>query len=304
VKRVSDVLRAYPKVLEVVSPRHRRWSKILSSLEIDPDRLPSPVAPPGPRDFIICGLPRSGTSLLSAALYQPPACVTVMEPWDALRLPPAELFASIRSDLARGELVNGRLDIKGLLTEGEVRWGSDGEFPHGVETTPDCLLGVKSPVFWRYLDKLPRTKFLVCVRDPIEVITSFAGMKGRLSEGLNYDIPFNREMNASLIAATGDQAVRRALLFEYIASRIVPHLDQPNVLLVRYERWFQDRGGLMGEIAQFLGANLGEGAPVIREPVRRSPAHDTLRLIAERCPSASALGYAVSTADGSAGPRR
>jgi hypothetical protein len=303
VNRVSAALSAHPRLAGVVSPRHRRWSKILASLDLDPDRLVSPTVSPGSRDFIICGIPRSGTSLLTAALYQPPACVTVMEPWDGMRLPPAELFASLRSELEHGELSRGRLDVDSLLSRGEVRWGSDGEFPHRVDTAPDYFLGVKWTVFWRYLDKLPGTKFLVCVRDPIDVVASFAGMKGRLSEGLNYDIPFNREMNASLSAATDDPAIRRALLFEYIASRIAPHLGRPNVLLVRYERWFEDRGGLMRDIAEFLGARLGPGEPVIREPVRRALDPDTVRLVAERCPSASTLGYAAATADGSAGPR-
>jgi hypothetical protein len=304
VNRVATALSEHPRLAGVVSPRHRRWWKILSSLDIDPDRLPRPVVAPGPRDFIICGIPRSGTSLLCAALYQPPACVTVMEPWDGLRLPPAELFASLRSELGRGELTRGRLDVEGLLANGEVRWGSDGEFPHRVGTTPDPLVGVKWPVFWRYLDLLPDTRFLVCVRNPVDVVASFTAMKGRLSEGLHYDVPFNRAMNEALRGATDDPATRRALLFEYIASRIVPHLGRPNVLLVRYERWFQDRGGLMREIAGFLDTSLGPGEPVIREPAHRSPDPGTARLVAEHCPSASGLGYPVATADRSVGPPR
>jgi hypothetical protein len=171
-----------------------------------------------------------------------------------------------------------------------------------VESTPDALVGVKWPVFWRYLDLLPDTKFLVCVRNPVDVVASFAAMKGRLSEGLNYDVPFNHAMNEALRAATDDPATRRALLFEYIASRIVPHLGRPNVLPVRYERWFQDRDGLMREIAGFLGTSLGPGEPVIREPARRAPDPDAARLVARHCPSASALGYAA--ADRSVGPRR
>jgi hypothetical protein len=214
-----------------------------------------------------------------------------MEPWDGMRLPPAELFASIRSELARGELSRGRLDVESLRSSGEVRWGSDGEFPHRVETASDCLVGVKWPAFWRYLDKLPETKFLVCVRNPVDVVASFATMQGQLSKGLNYDIPFNHAMNEALRAETDDPAIRRASLFEYIGARIAPYLDRPNVFPVRYERWFQDRGGLMRDIADFLGASLGPGEPVIREPVRRPHDPETVRSVAERCPSASALGY-------------
>lgn len=304
-RRLTAALRAHPTLLGLVSPRHRRWARLLASLDLDPDRLPSPVVPPGPRDFIICGIPRSGTSLLCAALHQPPECVTVMEPWDGMRLPPAELFASLRSEVAGGELTRGRLDVGCLLDRGEVRWGSEGEHPHSVETAPGHLLGVKWTMFWRYLDMLPETKFLVCVRDPGEVVASFASMKGRLSQGLNYDIPFTRVMNASLRAATHDPAVRRALLYEHIASRIVPHLGRANVLLVRYERWFRDRTGLMQEIAAFLGADLGPGPPVIREPAHRSPDRATVASsVAELCPSARALGYDTVMVESPEGRRR
>jgi hypothetical protein len=282
------------RILGRVSPRHRRWRQILSSLTIDPDGLASPLTPPGPNDFIICGIPRSGTSLLCAALYQPPRCVTVMEPWDGLRLPPAELFSSLRSELQSGRLVRGRLDVDEMLEHGTVRWTPDGGAPHAVEAAPGHLLGVKWTVFWRYLDVLLDTKFLVCVRDPGETASSFADMDGRLRQGLNYDVPFNHVMNTSLRAATDDPAVRRALLYEYIASRIVPHIGRPNVMLVRYERWFEDRRALMDDIGSFLGVKLDAGSPVITEPTHREPDARTARLVHELCPSADALGYAVS----------
>ena len=220
-----------------------------------------------------------------------------MEPWDGLRLVPAELFSSLRAELQEGELVRGRLDVHELLEHGTMRWTSDGGAPHAVEVAPGHLLGVKWTVFWRYLDALPDTKFLVCVRDPGETVASFADMDGRLRQGLNYDVPFNRAMNASLSAATDDPAVRRALLYEYVASRIVPHIGRPNVLLVRYERWFEDRRALMDDISSFLGVSLATGSPVIREPAHRGPDARTARLVRELCPSADALGYATVSAD-------
>jgi hypothetical protein len=272
-------------------PRRRRWERLLRSLDLDPARLPRTVEQPTVRDFVICGLPRSGTSLLAAALYQPPASVVVMEPWDALRMPPAELFRSLRDEIETGTLRRGRLDVETLRRAGEVRWGRDGDFPHAVEVDEDYVLGVKFPVLWRYLDLLPSTKFLVCLRHPAEVVQSFASSGGRLAEGLDYEVTFNREMNDELRGATEDVAVRRALLFEYVASRIVPHLDDPNVLVVRYERWFTDREGLMRDVSSFLGVELGPGMPAIRPP--RHVQHDpnVVDLVERHCPSARALGY-------------
>jgi hypothetical protein len=75
------------------------WEELLATLTLDPDALADPLPPPGPDDVIVCGSSRSGTTLLSAMLFQPPRAVCVMEPWDALRLAPAELFASFRAEL-------------------------------------------------------------------------------------------------------------------------------------------------------------------------------------------------------------
>ena len=71
-----------------LSPRRRRWERFLQALPLDPSELEVPLAPPGRDDFIICGCPRTGTTLLAAVLFQPPRMVTCMEPWDGMR-PPA-----------------------------------------------------------------------------------------------------------------------------------------------------------------------------------------------------------------------
>lgn len=289
------VRRLAEQVLRAVSPRHRRWYRLLASLTLDPDLLPRPVEPPGNRDVIICGPPRTGTTLLTAALYQPPRMITVMEPWDAMRLPPAQLFGSLRQEVERsGRLARGRLDIGALLEDGEARWGRDGQHDFPVEVDDDYLLGVKFPVFWRYLELLPATRFLVCVRDPVAVVTSCRRTSGRLMQGLDYDVPFNREMNAELRSATDEPAVRRVLLYDHIMGRVLPHLDRSTVLLVRYERWFSDPEALMADIGDFLGIRLGAPAATIRPP--RSPAlldPRDLDAVRQHCTTAARLGYDV-----------
>jgi hypothetical protein len=275
-----------------VSPRHRRWRRLLDGLTLDPDALPRPVAAPGARDFVICGCPRTGTALLTALLFQPPHVVTVMEPWDGMRLPPAELFASLRAEVATGRLGRGRLDLAALERDGAVRWCRDGEVPHPVAAAPDHLLGVKWPAFWRYLDLLPDTRFLVCLRDPVAVVRSFARVGGRLGEGLEYDTPFNRAMNDALTAATGDVAVRRVLLYDYVHERVLPHLARANVLAVPFERWFTGPDALVAEIAGFLGTELRPERARIEPPGDAGSGDDATRALVRRhCRTAAALGY-------------
>ena len=214
-----------------------------------------------------------------------------MEPWDGMRLAPSPLFDSLRAEAMSGTIRRGRLDLTTLERTGDVRWGRDGEYVHRVMLGSDFALGVKWPIFWRYLDLLPDTKFLICIRHPAEVIASFERTGGRLAEGLDYDIAFNRVMNDHLRRATGDPAVRRALLYEYVAARIAPHLEDANVLAIRYERWFTDREGILQDIGRFLGLRLGPGYPRIRRAhPTRSETH-LIELIERYCPSAKCLGY-------------
>lgn len=276
-----------------LSPRRRRWERFLRDLSLDPDKLPSLMAQPTERDFIICGCPRTGTTLLSGMLFQPPNCATVMEPWDGMRFPPAELFRSLRQEITdTGVLTRGRLDSDALIDEGQIRWCKEGESVAGFDADPDLLVGIKWTGFWRYLESLSSTKFLVCLRHPAEVINSFKKSGGRLAEGLDYDTAFNHKMNMHLSSATNDPVVRQVLMFDYIHARIVPHLSRPNVFPVRYERWFTDRSALLQEIGEFLDVELHKGYPRIRPPASTSQLSDReLKLLQSECHTLDALGY-------------
>ena len=269
-----------------------RWRQLLRSCRLDPDALAEPIPEPGQSDFIICGLPRSGTSLLAGLLFQPPRTVVSMEPWDGMRLPPRQLFASLREEIEQTEeLSRGRLEPKALASR-SVAWKRDGEVVIPLQVAPDYLLGVKWPGFWRYLTLLPNTKFLVCVRHPVDVIRSFAKTGGRLAQGLEYDVAFHRRMNQELEGSTSSPEERRALLYEYIASRLVPHLDRRQVFTVRYEHWGQDPGQLLEQISNFLGLTPPLALSVdIDVPGLRRDDTATADLVRRYCPSAGPLGY-------------
>lgn len=280
----------------LVSPRHRRWQALLRSCQLDPGALPDPLPEPGPRDFIICGSPRTGTALLAAQMFQPPKIVTVMEPWDGLRLPPAALFDSLRSEIDRGVLRRGRLDVRALRDRGEVCWVREGHQEASLSVDADALLGVKWPAFWRYLGRLPATKFLVCLRHPASVVASYRNAGGRLAEGLEYDVAFHRNMNHDLLATTDDPVRRRVALFDHISRHVLAHLDDDNVLAVRYERWFDDPERLMEEIAAFLDVDGGlwPGPAGIGGTSPPPPPQEDVEAVARYCRTAERLGYDLS----------
>lgn len=230
---------------------------------------------------------------MSAVLFQPPGVVTVMEPWDGMRLPPAELFRSLRAELhTTHRLGRGRLDIPALQRSGAMRWWPEGSVTPDLEVAEEVLLGVKWPAYTRYLDLLPTTKFVVCLRDPFQVVSSFKAKGGALARGLEYDTAFNRSLNRELRTATTDIARRRVLLYDAINRQILPHLGKPNVLAARYERWFTDRDGLLRELEHFLGLELGHTAVQFRPPGPRHhlpPAEVTL--VQQTCVTSEALGY-------------
>lgn len=276
----------------MLSPAYRRWQRLLGSLTYNPEEDSSGPSAPGSDDVIICGIPRSGTALLTAMLYRPPELVTVMEPWDAMRMSPAELYLSLRQELTAGRLSRGRLDIEALNERRAVSWCRDGEKPVDVFVSKQFKLAVKFPAFWRYLDYFPDCKFIVCVRDPAEVIPSFRLNGGRLSIGLDYDIPFNEKMNRTLENATKNEALRRIKLYDYIAFSILPHMQRKNVFVLRYEDWFERPEALLSELGEFVDVNLTGPTIDLREPVARKNVDPTEQaLIKRHCKAARAFGY-------------
>lgn len=292
--RLSDVLRNLRAAIVPLHPQGRKWLRFLHSLDLDPETLPKPVPPLGPRDFIICGAPRSGTTLLSAMLFQPPEVVTVVEPWSGMRFPPRELFTLIREQIdGIGELSSSKLDVEDLIHNGLVRWVQNEKSTSLEIMSEDYLLGVKWPAYWRYLGLLENTKFLVCTRHPAEVIASFKQKGGRIGLGLEYDTAFNRRFNDELRAATNDISLRRILFYERVYSYVARHLGE-NTMLVRYERWFTDPDQLLQEIAVFLGTESLSMPATIRSPEIKPALNDSeLRSIRETCKSATLLGYSL-----------
>ena len=78
-----------------------------------------------------------------------------------------------------------------------------------------------------------------------------------------------------------------------VNERIRSHLDRPNVLGVRYERWSEDPEAVLEELASFLEVELDPKALDIVAPDESRAPNGKIdpRELAELCPSAALLGY-------------
>ena len=254
-------------VLRATSPRHRRWHDLLTSCTLTPDAVTAAHSP-GPRDVVICGCPRSGPALAPAAHQQPPTMATREGPWAGLRRAPDALFAPIRRDLATGTQRRGRLRLDLLEAEGDVAWQRDGERSFPVRLAPDGLVGVKWPSYWQLIGRLPRTRFVVCVRHPDDVVRSMAATGGRIGEGLDYDTAFTADLNHRLLRTAPTAPERRLAMYDEVYRHVLDHADEPNVFLLHYERWADDSQAVLEELSGFLDVREGEArAQVVQDRV-------------------------------------
>ena len=237
---------------------------------------------------MVCGSPRSGTALLSAMLFQPPHVVAVMEPWDGLGLTPGALFRSLRAEMADGSLTRGRLDTY-ALAEGRVRWRPDRSGTAPVEVNEDTIVAVKWPTYWQYLGVFPDARFLVCVRDPAELVWSYRAEGGALRFGRDYDVAFNRHLHDALPPPADTDDARMAMI-DHINTELLRHIDRDNVHVVRYERWQTDPDAQLDEIAEFLGVSRLEATVRIDPPSTALTAADRFRLRSSSS-TADRLGY-------------
>ena len=106
----------------------------------------------------------------------------------------------------------------------------------------------------------------------------------------------SERMNRELTHRTADAARRRIALYDYVYERMLPHLDRPEVLVVRYERWFTEPDALLTELGAFLGIDVSRPLARIRPPVNPAPeptAYDEREraLVRRHCRTAARLGY-------------
>lgn len=204
------------------------------------------------RNIIITGIPRSGTSYLCKLLNTLENGVVINEPEELMILQGSSLwqlrayFNKMRYKISKGHKIWNKIQ-DGSIIEDTALINERTLTKHKIKNK-EFLLLVKNPlVFLAFLSSfkeiMPKSKVVVCIRNPIDTIASWKKSFPHLSDVIFEQFPkifsderimTEQQKNAiKQINETEDFEVKRALLWNYLAEIINKNRD--SVILIRYE---------------------------------------------------------------------
>jgi hypothetical protein len=277
-----------------------RWARFWATLRArGSDSLPE-----RDRYFVMTGLPRSGTTYLSAVLHYPPWVVTISDPDGAWKRFYAKHgksrrifgeFKKYRASILRGKAVPSLEGTAGFRGEKRVDTWNQPKIDQPVHVRPDFFLGMKNPViFLHHVDLFlgAGLRCLIAVRHPVSVINSWV-MSTLKTAGEERRAPRNLANGEAMgfCSNRADPVERRIELHNYLAERILAVKDAPGVRIVRYEDWFTNAAQLQ-EVCDFAGiptVGFLRPAPIPPPSIVLDP--DERDAILRGCRSFEALGY-------------
>jgi len=209
----------------------------------------------GPKDFVLTGIPRSGTSLLSSLLCELEDCFCFNEiQYDVVTLP--VFFTRMRKKLLAGEPVPNRVDEEGKLTTDTQRKGFSVQEIKAPNKSKGLVLGSNANI--PYLNQMDsmlgyKYKVLAMVRNPVYTLASWGSEKaGRIPENQVMADDLNPRWE-KIDFCSQDKVERQAQLWEHYANLIwsVRH----RVKIVRYERLTENQNDTLEEITNYLGVS-------------------------------------------------
>lgn len=273
-KLVDDLSREHPALRDLMG-RYPKWSGVAGRAR----RFPSAAAGNGARapverrDFLVTGIPWSGSSVLSGMLHAAPETALVNDPdeirWAlsgrdfARRL--GLVYRSLRTGVVLDRGVESRLDERHGFTED--LFGAPGVMPAPPVSDEAFPLGTRNSM--AYLARLralcvelPALRKIATIRHPLQTIEYWKRLPPA-AEGAYIDLldfgdglvdDFQRQAVAR-IRAEGSAAARRALLWRYLAELV--WRDREHVLPVRFEDLADDPEAALARVARFIGAAPG-----------------------------------------------
>jgi hypothetical protein len=214
-------------------------------------RQSSRVLPP---KAVITGIPRSGTSYLCRLLHSIPDCVVINEPtqiFEPLKnhltfWQMATFYQELRRDILDAIPVENKI-ADGQLIEDTAVMDVRNRYQPQV-SRPDFLLCTKNTLAYmarlsQLKQVLPNAPIIACVRHPLDTIASWKTSFPHLKQALVTEFPIghvhdpfltaSQQQQLAQIAATPIEALKRALLWRYLAQIVIENAHQ--LIVIRYE---------------------------------------------------------------------
>jgi hypothetical protein len=277
--QVDELAEEHPELRHALESRPE-WKVLLAPYRLSPGS--TGAAPPpdstgmarGPStahavspQLIVTGIPRSGTSFLCKLIHGMPDCVVINEPREVFAPLAGEpipwgvalRYGELRRDILDGQPVMNKLH-RGEFIEDTAE--VDTLEPYNPQVSrPDFLLGTKNTL--AYLGRLaalrramPHAGIAACVRHPLDTIASWKSTFPHLANadmesqrvghsGDRFVSGLQRERLRE-IAATARPAIRRALLWRYLAEIVLDHRDR--IAVLRYEDLVTDPAAALARV--------------------------------------------------------
>jgi hypothetical protein len=239
-------------------------------------------------DFIITGLPRSGTSMLCHVLSRVPNMVVINEPKEvhpALSAVTgnhnlAVYYRKIRADIIYGQPIENKVTESGQLIE-DTRIEDVRRLYQPDISSADFHLGTKNPLVYltrlRWLcDTYPHMPKIATIRHPYDTIASWKKSFEHLAT-VNHNAftlggaadplidAYQRERIEKIVAQPSE-VIRRALLWSYLADML--WRDRDKVHVVKYEDLTSSPLQSLSEILEALSVKARPGP--LAAPIRES----------------------------------
>jgi hypothetical protein len=245
-------------------------------------------------NFVVTGIPRSGTSLLASILCVPNNAFCFNEIYyDPVKLP-IFLFR-MKYRLRHGRPVPSKIDAAGELvqdTMGQPVVTGQRIFP---KKTNDIKLGSNVNIpYLNHIDTLVAYRFRIValLRNPIFTIGSWNSEKSAAIPEANITEPGMNHRWKAFHFGSSDRIERQAQIWEHYANLIFEQREK--ISIIRYEDLVDETHQTLHRIARFLKIRQVDPVPSLKNfnQTRRYKHIDRIADVTKRlCPTKSKFGY-------------
>lgn len=227
-------------------------------------------------DGIVTGIPRSGTSYLCTLLNKTGCAVAINEPTDIFQPLAAQqhpwgvgvYHRNVRQFVLDGQPVQNKMK-DGVPVEDTDLADAQGLFTPDVKTMDFALFTKNTIAYLARIKELrkvfPQAPFVACIRNPYDAIASWKASSPHLRDADVTNLPIGNPKDPFMssieivalrrIASTQSAAIRRALLWRFLAGEILENINQ--LTLVHYESLVTDPGSVVsGILREFDGDDI------------------------------------------------